>query len=90
MKTINDLIERLTSHANRNRTAPALRTFEAVEGRKYTKIIGSDGAVHCFIDDDSNIYKPAGWAKPAKGIRANLKTLDLTKVDSHGGWLYAR
>jgi hypothetical protein len=98
MATINDLIERLTETANKARgfykgeaiPNPVLMTFEATKGRKYTKIVGSDGAVHCFIDDDGNIYKPAGWAKPAKGIRFNLETLDLNKVDHYGGWLYAK
>lgn len=98
MATINDLIETLNEKDRKSRgfykgeaiPNPVVRTFEATKGRKYTKIVGSDGGVHCFIDDDGNIYKPAGWAKPAKGIRANLETLDLNKVDHHGGWLYAR
>ena len=93
MATVNGLIERLTEHANRNRAAPVLKTYEAVKGRKYIKIVEKyvgdvGGAAHCFIDEDGNIYKPAGWAAPAKGIRANLETLDLAKVDCLGGWLY--
>jgi hypothetical protein len=98
MTTINDLVKTLNEKDRKSRgfykgeaiPNPVVRTFEATKGRKYIKIVGSDGGVHCFIDGDGNIYKPAGWAKPAKGIRANLKTLDLNKVDHYGGWLYAK
>ena len=96
MATINDLIETLNEKATKTRgfykgeAIPSrVGAFEATKGRKYTKIV-ENGSVHCFIDDDGNIYKPAGWAKPAKGIRANLETLDLNNVDHYGGWLYAK
>ena len=98
MATIETLIKKLDDDANKNfANYPELKwVHKATKGKKYIKIIaeraigGAGGAVHCFIDDEGNIYKPAGWAKPAKGVRANLETLDINKVDSCGGWLYAR
>lgn len=42
------------------------------QGRKYTKII-SRGGVVAFIDNNTlDVYKPAGWASPAKHVRGNL------------------
>jgi sulfatase maturation enzyme AslB (radical SAM superfamily) len=41
------------------------------KGKKYFKV-SSDGSVRFFVDQDGNIYKPASWAAPAKGIRGNL------------------
>lgn len=64
-----------------------LYKFVIQKGRKYLKIInrqyddmGSnprneyrDGSVHAFIDRETgDVYKPAGWAKPAKHVRYNL------------------
>jgi len=37
-------------------------------GRKYFKLI-QDRSVFCFIDKDGNVYKPASWKAPAKGVR---------------------
>jgi hypothetical protein len=28
--------------------------------------------VHCFLDNEGNIYMAASWNKPAKGIRGNI------------------
>jgi hypothetical protein len=89
-----------------------LYKFVIQKGRKYLKIInrqyddmGSnprneyrDGSVHAFIDRETgDVYKPAGWAKPAKHVRYNL----LERKDSEflfnyknvgwaGGYLYMR
>ena len=63
-------------------------------GRKYIKVIresDNQRSVHSFIDKQGNVYKPAGWAGPAKGVRWNLLTqMDkLVEVcDPYGGYLY--
>lgn len=62
-------------------------------GVKYTRIVQSfrntgNRSVFCFVDAEGNIYKPAGWKTPAKGVRSTLATVDITKVDPYGSWLY--
>ena len=70
-------------------------------GRKYLKVIKVDTdddhrCVEAFIDRQTgDLYKPASWNKPAKGIRFNLLDKEscekLFKVaDPHGGHLYRR
>lgn len=71
------------------------------KGRKYYKLIHKSGAggsksVHAFIDvKTGQVYKPASWKSPAKGVRYNL--LDETsreecyaRADWSGGYLYQR
>ena len=67
-------------------------------GRKYHKvIIAHDGGagqrmVHSFVDRKTgDLYKPAGWAAPAKGVRYNVvkDAAQLQKVvDPYGSYLY--
>jgi hypothetical protein len=62
----------------------------STRGSKYFKIT-SDNSVYCFIDKETgDIYKPASWRGPAKGVRANLNNYDswMNKTDPHGSWLY--
>lgn len=62
-------------------------------GVKYTRIVrGGSGqrSVYCFVDGEGNIYKAAGWKAPAKGVRGTLATVDMSKVDPYGSWLYIR
>lgn len=45
--------------------------------QKYIKIIrcdylGNEESVWCFVDSEGNLYKPAGWSKPAQGIRGHI------------------
>ena len=69
--------------------------FETWEGSKYYGQY-RDASVHAFVDKKTGqIYKPAGWAKPAKHVRYNL--LDdssyaqcLTRADWAGSYLYLR
>lgn len=45
------------------------------ENAKYIKVwYNSCGSksVYAFVDYDGNIYKPAGWKAPAKGIRGHI------------------
>ena len=89
-----------------------LYKFVIQKGRKYLKIInrqyddmGSnprneyrDGSVHAFIDRETgDVYKPAGWAKPAKHVRYNLLErkdreflFNYKNVGWAGGYLYMR
>lgn len=53
------------------------QTFSYTEGGKYIKVSYTfggryDTAVFAFVDADGNIYKPAGWKTPAKGVRARI------------------
>ncbi len=83
MKTINDLVNRLNELSKSS-------DFSIRQGKKYTKVVQRMGGVHCFVDSEGNIFKPASWAAPAKGVRASLSNLDLNRVDQFGGWLYRR
>ena len=93
--------------ATKNGTAKLMR-FRVQSGRKYFKIIQQDydtfqdrneyrdGSVHAFVEKTTgDVYKPAGWAKPAQHVRYNL--LDdksrqdcLSRCDWAGGYLYMR
>lgn len=60
-------------------------------GAKNTRVVqthSTSRSVYCFLDAEGNIYKAAGWKAPAKGVRGNLATLDMTTVDAFGSWLY--
>ena len=49
------------------------------------------GCVEAFVDFEGNVYKPAGYERPAKGIRYNLFTqldLVLQECDGCGTYLY--
>ena len=89
-----------------------LLKFAAYKGRKYIKIVMRqfddmgpnpsyeyrNGSVHAFIDRETgDVYKPAGWAKPAKHVRYNLLErkdreylFDYKNIDWAGGYLYMR
>jgi hypothetical protein len=74
--------------------------FYIEEGRKYHKIIMQtpDGSrsVHAFVDKKTGeVYKPASWKSPAKGVRYDLRIIEqrewlLENADWSGGYLYAR
>ena len=90
-----------------------LMKFVVKTGKKYYKIVqqeletwsGSkyygkyrDGSVHAFVDKETGeVYKPAGWAKPAKHVRFDMRDerqlkflLDPKNVGWAGGYLYLR
>tara|TARA_B100000212_G_scaffold340623_1_gene321726 strand:- start:141 stop:587 length:447 start_codon:yes stop_codon:yes gene_type:complete len=85
-----------------------LMKFRANEGKKYYKIIQQearneqgeyrDQSVTAFIDKKTGqIYKPAGWAKPAKHVRYDMRIINQREfvhnpvnVDWSGGHLYMR
>jgi hypothetical protein len=79
------------------------KAWMAEQGRKYTKIVSGyvceDGgiaqrSVVAFIDKSTgDVFKPANWSSPAKGVRYNLyQDIDqLEKTcDYSGGHLYNR
>ncbi len=57
-----------------------------------------DGSVHAFVDKKTGeVYKPAGWAKPAKHVRFDMRIIsdraklhDSQFTDWAGGYLYLR
>ena len=73
-------------------------TFDITEGRKYIKInmINNQESVHAFIDRKTGeVFKPASWRGPAKGVRYNLLNDSsyqecLHRADWAGGYLYIR
>ena len=90
-----------------------LMWFKVYSGKKYYKIVqqefetwsGSkyfnqyrDSSVHAFVDKETGeVYKPAGWAKPAKHVRFDMRDvkqlrflLNPKNVDWAGGYLYLR
>jgi hypothetical protein len=72
---------------------------EIDEGRKYLKVVlityGAK-SVHCFIDKmNGNVFKPASFNAPAKGVRYNLLNADsrdkcYNYADWSGSYLYMR
>lgn len=85
-----------------------LMKFRANEGKKYFKIIQQearneegvykDQSVVAFIDKKTGqIYKPAGWAKPAKHVRFDMRIINQREQLHNplftgwaGGYLYLR
>ena len=90
-----------------------LMWFKVYSGKKYYKIVQQefetwekskyygqyrDSSVHSFVDKETGeVYKPAGWAKPAKHVRFDMRDvkqlrflLNPKNVDWAGGYLYLR
>ena len=70
--------------------------FRTESGRKYWKIMQNHGGGHAFIDKKTGqVYKPASWRGPAKGVRYDLRIIRereacLLNADWAGGYLYMR
>lgn len=74
--------------------------FEIESGKRYHKIVmitlGDARSIHAFVDKvTGDVYKPASWKAPAKGIRFNLLLIKdrewLEKnCDWAGSYLYRR
>ena len=90
-----------------------LMWFKVYSGKRYYKIVQQefetwekskyygqyrDSSVHAFVDKETGeVYKPAGWAKPAKHVRFDMRDvkqlkflLDPKNVGWAGGYLYLR
>ena len=92
--------------ASRNRgkvggyDAPKYKFYIQEGGRKYHKIVmeyeNGQRSVHAFVDKKTGeLYKPASFKAPAKGVRFNLLVIKerewlLQHADWAGGYLYAR
>lgn len=68
---------------------------DLLKGRKYVKVVidnGTQRTVHSFVEKNTgNLYKPADWNAPAKGVRYNVLkdwTLLESIMDQHGSYLY--
>ena len=46
--------------------------YELNIGKKYIRVVTSEGSAYCFLDSEGNIYKPDGWKRPAKHIRGSI------------------
>ena len=74
--------------------------FYIESGRKYHKLImetgGNSRSVHAFVDKKTgDVYKPASFKAPAKGVRYNLLRIEsreqcYQRADWAGGYLYMR
>ena len=71
--------------------------FNIQEGRKYYKIHNGDaGGVHAFVNKKTGeVYKPASYKSPAKGVRYDLRIIEdrqrcYDNADWSGGYLYLR
>lgn len=71
--------------------------FEVDPLVKYVRVTAASGPgrrVYLFVNEAGEVLKPAGWSKPAKGVRAHLtpETLEavVERADRWGGWLYKR
>ena len=83
-----------------------LMKFRLSEGKKYWKVIQqnpnseggySDASVVAFIAFNGQVFKPASWKAPAKGVRFDFRiikereaALDPAKATWTGGSLYYR
>ena len=72
--------------------------FRMEVGRKYYKIKDhpTHGGVHAFVDKKTGeVYKPASWRGPAKGVRYDLRVIEdrqrcYDNAEYTGGYLYLR
>ena len=58
--------------------------FEFELGRRYARVFRRDGVgrqCYAFVElTFGDIYKPASWKSPAKGVRANIFASDYMKA----------
>jgi len=74
--------------------------FYIESGRKYHKIMmetnSQSRSVHAFVDKKTGeVYKPASYKAPAKGVRFDLRLIEqrewlFENADWAGGYLYVR
>ena len=102
---VTDLCEALEkSYERRYPNSSSKKIFRCEAGRKYWKIVGYDEegdvrrseGVHAFVDKKTGeVYKPASWRGPAKGVRYDLRIIRerqecFARADWAGGYLYVR
>lgn len=70
--------------------------FKVNPGKRYDKIVvtpngSSQTFVHAFVEcETGHVFKPNGWASPAKGVRFTDATEAGNAADPYGSYLYAR
>ena len=109
-ETLTSLAERIDAYvAALNGSSSDNHKFSTSRGKKYLKVVDSrptdggplaGGSVHAFIEiATGNVYKPAGWAKPAPHVRFSLTDeasyaaliRHARRADAYsGGYLYMR
>ena len=97
MATPDDLIAEYVAHLNTLNTK--YYTFATQPGKKFVKVTQRFGgptgqqSVHAFVSKETGeVFKPSGWAAPAKGVRYDLRTeMHVVKAaaDPYGSYLYA-
>lgn len=85
--------KKIVEHYNQHFPNLTPDQLKAVPGKKYVKIVqtgadGERGSAWAFIDKETgDIFKPAGWNKPAKHARGNIlkdKNFALDKITAYG------
>lgn len=78
---IENWTDKLTKHfKEENPNYPFELKYVAAYGKTWIKILKVDpstNSVFAFVDWEGNIYKPASYKAPAKGIRATLDDAPL-------------
>ena len=68
-------------HARAYPELPALGALEAMEGKRYVRIVHNDHGsryCYCFVDKtNGDVLKSDGWKKPAKHARSNIWDADF-------------
>ncbi|QPI17969.1 hypothetical protein POP12_177 [Pectobacterium phage POP12] len=89
-----DLLAQMNTERNRIAPDSIFQVFHTLEkGRKYHRIVSDTMNTETgkafdqrscagFIDNEGNVYKSAGWAKPAKTARGNI--FQNAKTDGSG------
>ena len=92
-----ELVTRLQADYDSKKYTSDRYKFNIQTGRKYHKIHnGPAGGVHAFVDKNTGeVYKPASYKAPAKGVRYDLRRIKqrhecFSNADWAGGYLYLR
>lgn len=76
----------IEDHYKKDLPSLEVPTIKCSIGKSYIKVHNGN-SVMAFVDHFGNIYKPAGWQAPAKGVRYYVDS-DNIKFDSYGSFLY--
>lgn len=105
VESLDKVLARLQTEGRDEPCAPNKHFYTVEEGSKYLKVIRNMGTreapsnsrtVFFFADKvTGDVFKPAGWKAPAKGVRFNLLDPEslarmTEKADRHGSFLYMR
>ena len=92
-----ELVTRLQADYDSKKYTSDRYKFEIQTGRKYHKIHnGPAGGIHAFVDKNTGqVYKPASYKAPAKGVRYDLRLIKqrhecYSNADWSGSYLYQR